>query len=764
MSDKVERLWTVLLVDGQEGLTIPQRQELGQWLNSRPLQDRADPALKTIAEATHVLDLAADLLAGDSDELAAAPAQLALAELARLAPASSGAHALALIVAAHAALRAVSMLEPKLPPDVERLIERARQLSSEAVVDKRLLAKPLYRYGQYLHERRRYGDAVTAFRLVLRLLERMTGTGVADHAAAREELAGSLAAAPEPEGSLDEAERLLRTSLEIRRDGDDDARQGLWRTWLGLAHVLLRRRQWLDAEAGFVAAEAAANDAFGATSEHAAACTRDLGAFRRDWLYTREAGRLFAWALREAAGDPFARAVAALQKVSEIVADRDDADMMVGHAARLQARAGAIDTALDLAEGRLKMARAVWDGAGVYHDAVDTLLTAGRREEARAVLARGFAFAAGVDMVERDDLNAAQRDLVEIIVQLDHPGLSALVRETLQAEKLNLLRERDLQRAVERHDLGTVLAALAEWDWQEGCPDAWLLRDVGRLAADAGDRETAHGMAERLLQSEDPCLSIDVLLAAGFDDDATVALSRLERGWPRANALAVAAVHAATKGECARFDELAREVLAELPTDKLESTMALHSIAEGARSCMTRAEAEAWADVHLTNEPTRRAFHALIDPPKPYNPERQSIDALPALAEALEAHDWDRALIELTSVGNGQFDLVHAGMLAEPAATAGRGDVAQQALRFALAQLPGPFADQARRFLTKEESRFQTARRLGEIARRLLAPDARAAFAEDAFVQASRLDDMASAAALIIAGGLACRPGPAKAT
>lgn len=764
MTGEAEWLWAFLLVEGQEGLSTPQRERLSQWLDSRPPHDRADLVLDTVEEAMHVLDLAMVLLAGEWRGLAAAPARLALAELERLAPASSGARALALIVAAHAVLCTVSVLKPEPRDDVEGLIARARGLTSEAVMDARLLAKPLYGYGQHLHARRRYDDAIAAFRLLLRLLERMAGTGGADHAAAREELAVALAAAPEPEGSLDEAEQLLRTALEIRRDGDDDAREGLWRAWLGLASVLWRRRQWKEAEGAFVAAEVAARAAFGPDSEHVAACARDLHGFRRDWLHVREGGRLFGWALREAAGDPFTRAVSALLKVSGVAADRDDADMMVGHAARLQARAGAIDAALDLVEERLAMARAEWDGAGVYHDAVDTLLSAGRRDEARAVLARGFEFAVAVDLAERGDRNAAQRDLIEAIEQLDHPGLGELVRETLRADKLNLVLERDLQRAVERRDFVAVSAALADWDWQEGWPDDWLLRDIGKLAAEAGDLETAQGMAARLRQSDHPHLEVDVLLAAGFDDEAEAALTRLEPGWPRANGLGLAAAHAAARGQRARFEELARGVLAELPPDRLESTMALHSIAEGARSCLTRAEGEAWADAHLTHEPARRTFRALLHPTRPYDPDRPSIAALPALAAALGARDWDRALSELSSVGNGYLDLVHAEMLAEPAAAAGRDDIALQALRFALARLPGPFADQARRYLTKEEYRFLTARRLGEAARRLLSHDSRTTFAEDAFTQAALLTDMASASALVAAGGLACRPGSVKAT
>lgn len=755
-SNEIERLWAILRVEGQQGLTGPQRDQLAQWLGSRPSRDGAQPMVETLEEARHVLDLAATFLAGESNGLAAASARLALAELERLAPPNSGVRSLALILAAHAALRAVPALEPKLPGDTERLIERVRALTGEMIDEARPVAEPLYAYGQYLHERRRYGDAVAVFRLLLQLLERQAGAGAADRAVAREELAISLAA--EPEGSLDDAERLLRSALEIRRDGDDAAREGLWRSWLGLASVLWRRRQWPEAEAAFIAAEAAARDAFGADSAHAAACTRDLREFRRDWLYDREDGRLFGWALREAAGDPFTRAVSALLAVSGVVANRDDADMMVAHAGRLQARAGAIDAALDLAEERLTWARAEWDGAGVYRDVVDTLLTAGRREAARAVLARGFAFAAGVGMMERSDPDAAQRDLVEAIEQIDHPGLADLLRQTLAADKLNLMLERDLERAVRHRDPGAVAAALAGWDWQEGAPDEWLLRDIGRLAAEAGDHGTAQAMAERLRGGGYPHLEVDVLLAAGFDDAAEAVLARLEPGWPRANGLAVAAAHAGAAGNRSRFEALARGVLAELPPDKLESTMALHSIAEGARSCLTLAEGQAWADAHLTHEPARRTFRALLDPTKPYDPERPSIAELPALADALGARDWDGALAGLGSVGNGYLDLIHAEMLAEPAAAAGRGDVALQALRFALARLPGPFADKARRHLTKEEFRFLTARRLGETARRLLGADARAAFAEDGFAQAARLDDMASAAALVVAAGLACRP------
>lgn len=746
MSQASEQLWATLLNQGHESLSSEESLMLAQWLDSQPLRDAGDLAPKGQAQADHLLDWSMALLDSEHAKLAAVPARLALQAWDAL-DGSSGRATIALIAAAEAALRSASVLVPRVPEDLEALMARAHELGADTMENAGEVFFPVCRYAALLSERRCDDHAVAAFRLVLRLLDRLPQETSGTQAGAREELAVLLLGRNEHE----EAERLVRAAIEIRKGGDADARAGLWRAWLVLATALWRREDWSGAQAAHEAAEEAARAAFGEEAEPLAACSQQFARFRRDRLRVREQGRLFGWALREVQGDPHSRAVTALLKVAEVVDDPDDADMMVAHAARLFVRGGAVGSALDLVDVQLRVPRAQWDGAGVYADAIDELLSAGDRAAARDVLARGLAVAARIAVYEGSGEDAAQHDLIEQLEALDHPGLAELARDALPAERLNVIVERDLQHATERHDLPAVRRALAEWNWEKGAPGSWLLRDIGSVAGRSGDVELARRMAERLRSDDDRYLAVPVLLAANLVPEADEMVSQLEPGWDRANGLAAAARHAGDRGDRDRFDRLARQVVAELGAESsFGVSMALGEVARGASAFMSRAEAEAWATARLPEE-ARRSFRRNLDGPAPG-------PLLPAMTAAIAARDWDGALAELRSVGNGYLDLVHAEMLAEPAAASGREDVVAAALRFALARLPGPFADQDRRTLTKEEFRFLTARRLGMDAHRLLRPFARAAFAEEAFRQAGDLADMPSAAALVIAAGLACRP------
>jgi hypothetical protein len=745
MSQVCEQLWSTLLSLGCESLSSEESLTLARWLDSQRLQDVGELAPKGQQQADHLLNWSMALLDSEQAKLAAVPARLALQAWDTLDK-SSVRHTIALIAAAEAALRGWSVLVPRVPEDLEALMARTSELSAEAIENAEEVFFPLCRYAMLLPERRCADHAVAAFRLVLRLLDRLPQETAATHAAVREELAVLLLGRDD-----DEAERLVRAAIEIRNSGNADVRAGLWRAWLVLATGLWRREDWQGAERAHAAAEETARATFGEKSEPLRACSQRFAEFRRDWLWAREQGRLFSWALRDVHGDPYSRAVTALLKVAEVVNDPDDNDMMVAHAARLLVRGGSIGSALDLADARLGAPRAHWDGAGVYSDAVDELLSAGDRAAARDVLSRGFAVAARIAVYEGSGEDAAQRDLIEQLDALDHLGVAELARDALPAERLNVIIERDLQHAAERHDLPAVHRALAEWDWQQGAPDSWLLRDVGCVAGWLGDTALSQHMAERLLASNDRYLAVSVLLAANLEPEADALLLQLEPGWKRANALAAVARHAGERGDRDRFDQAAGQVVAELGAERsFSGSMALGVVARGAGAFMSRAEAEAWAAARLPEE-ARGSFYRQLDVPAP-SPE------LPEMMSAIAARDWAGALAELRSVGNGYIDLVHAEMLAEPAAAAGREDVVAAALRFALARLPGPFADDGLRTLTKEEFRFGTARRLGMDAHRLMNPSARAALAEEALRQAGELADMPSAAALVIAAGLACRP------
>lgn len=749
MTEDAEWSWATLLVEGPDRLSTEQSHALIEWLEARQPEEFDELRPTEEREASHLLDWSIGLLYGEQRAPAAVPARLALGFWDRLV--SPGRRApQALIVAAHAALRDVSVASPRVPKDIETLVGRARALVAGEIADAAEVFPLLYGYGRFLSERRRDDDAEAALRLTLRLIERTPQAHAAVHAGPREELALVLL----EKGAHDEAERLLLSAIELRASGEAEARAGIWRAWLGLGVLMWRRQRWPEAERALLAAQQAALASLGEDSEPVVICRQHLTRFERDWLYDREQAKLFGWALRDTRGNPFARAVAALLKVADVVGNPDDADLMVAHVARLQIRAGEISVALDLVDRRLMVPRAEWDGAGAYADAVDVLLSAGDRAGARDVLARGFARAAQIRVFERVGEDAAQHDLVERIGSLEHPGLAELAREALPANELNIVRERDLERAVEQGDLGAVRSVLAEWDWVHGSPGEWLMRDIGGLAAEQGDLELARRMAQSLRAGKDAYLAVDVLAVAGWHDEAETVLAGLEPGWPRGNGLAVAARRLGERGERERFDDLARRAVAEMPAEHLDLSMALHEIARGARACLSVEEAEAWAMEHLPEE-AREVFLDRLQPPEP--PVELS-----ALAAAIALRDWELALLELRSVGNGYLDLVHAEMLAEPAAAAERHDIVAAALRFALARLSGPFADERHRMLTKEEFRFLTARRLGMAAHRLLPPAARVSFAEDAFVEAAVLDDMPSAAALVIAAGLACRTVPSE--
>lgn len=749
----MEWLWAILQVEGPERLSEEESSRLADWLAEQPPPWPQDLLPTSSEDASRVLDWTMALLVGDRPDRAAAPARIALAYWDTLvSPGRRG--ALALVLAAHAALRASSRLAPQGSEEAEALVARTRTLDAESILDAGELFMPLYRFALFLSELRRDGDAETALRLALKLLDRSAGVPPLAHAVVREELAVILLA----RNADGEAERLVRAAIEIRAEGDAEAREGRWRPWLSLGTVLWRRREWVSAGEALRAAEQAARSAFGERSDEAAACAAHRARFRRDQLHAREHGRLFGWALREATGTPFERAVASLLAVAETVRSLADADALWAEAARLKVCAGAIDEALDLSDRMLSAPRHSWSGAAVYADGARVLFAMDDRILAADVLRRGFARAAQIKVFERCDARAAERDLMECIGEhvgvLDSAAFATWLMEILPADAHNIVREHELDRAVGRRDLAAAREMFAGWDWTRGAPDAWSMCAMGCLAAEQGDCELARRLVGALQAGSDAYLAVEILQAAGWAEEVEMALATLQPGRPRANGLAIVARRAAEQGDRALFDRMAQRAVAELSPDDLDLSMALHDVARGARTCLSADEAAAWASAHLPEE-AREPFRSVLAGPAP------APEPLPGLAAAMTAGDWKTALAALRSVGDAYSDLLNAESLATAAAADGRADVALAALRFAAYRLGGRFAEEGHVVHEERETRMTTARRLGDAAFRLLPPVSRLTLAEEAFVRASALDDMPSAGALVVAAAMSCRtPSP----
>lgn len=754
-----EWLWAILLVSGLERLSAADRRALAQWLQTRD-GDHSDLLPDSLDQAAAALAFARSLLDDDAPgEAALLSARLALAAYDSLAEPSSGQRAAAVVVAAHAALATTSPLQPHLPDDVERFLARVRCLAIEDLDEVDLLATRLLQFGVYLSSRRRDAEAESALRRVLLLQDRLPLADDDERAVAREELAVVLAS----QDRVNEAEPLLRTAIDIRHHSWNEARKGRWRAWLGLSMMLWRIERWSEAAQAFGEAEAAARFDHGPASAQADACAADRRSFERAWLSVREGGRLFAWALRQATGTPFERAIAALTMVAEQLTDAEEAATTIAEAARLRARAGEIDGALALVEQRLMAVAEAWDGEGVVVDAVDTLLRTGRRDEAAQVLRRSFLLVERFQSHARLDGDPGLRDLVDRLEELDHAGIRALIADSLPGDKRNLAREHDLREAVSHGDVARCRSILDAWQWTESTPDDWLLRDLGRLFATIGDMAMAQHLASMLRSGDRPHLAVDVLLAAGDEDGALQVLAGIAGGWARAGGLAAAAVHAAGRGDGAQFVRLADAAIADIDPECVATSGVLDRLAEGARLCLSRDESERWSVAVLSTDAARRSFMAGVDGRPSGASSPAPAIAHPLFVSALEARDWDGAICHLTSSGNGYYDLLMAERLAEPAAADGRCDIAARAMRFALDKLAGPFADAT--FHTTDETalRLGTARQLGEKARLLLKSDDCRALADVAFTQAAGLADLGAARALVVAGGHACRPAPVAA-
>ncbi|MDP2329288.1 MAG: tetratricopeptide repeat protein [Reyranella sp.] len=767
MSEDLEWAWAFLLVEGPQALQAAERPALARWLDSCPPDKRADLVPETPDEAGHVLDFACDLLAGDFVGPTAPAAMLALEACEAILAAGDPRRVAALIVAAHAGLRsagvAADAVEVLLPPDIEALMARARALAPGDLADWSAVMPLLGRYADYLFAVGCNADAEAALRLMLQLVGPWVGSDAARHAELRENLAALLSG----DGRHDEAESLFRAALEIRRMGGGDAAIGLWRTWLGLAALLAAQSRHAAAEDAAVEALQTAARAFGEDSQHAAACRGQLRVIRAAILHEREGGRVFG-VLRRSTGDRFTRAVSALMTVADATIAEEAADLLVVAAARLQARAGCATAALDLVERQL-LARRIVPGLmsdeeiGVCTDAVGALLAEGRTDEAHRILDRGFDIAERADAIQdADDIGFAQRDLIKAIAALDHEAAAALLHDVVRGDGLYLLREHELERAVDRGDLAAAAAIVAAWDERWGVSDDWVLRHIGAMAATAGDLALVRRMADWLLPRDRGCFGIEVLLAAGLEEEAMAALGRIGVDWSYACALAFFAAYHAKRGDAARFAEFAALSVDRTPDGFLEGSELLRQLAVGAHACLPRARALAWAATHLPAK-VQRSFEAMYDSHSSPDGRRAAPPELPALAEAIAGRDWDGALAALVPASNFYSDVEHASRLAVPAAEAGRRDVAVAALDFALARLVEPFDGNATRMtMSVDELRQLAARRLGELARGLLPADMAARFADQAFARAASLADQSVAAALVVAGGIACRPGPPR--
>lgn len=143
--DFTEWLWASLLVDGTRRLAADERIWLGEWVRRKSAQQRLGLAPHALAEATHVLDLAAELLATGHPNQGAALARLSLPAF-ELNGDDTVTPTYRLRIVALAAQ--VGLLDtPRhagCPEAVARLITIAKRSAAGSVVDIALAARPVH--------------------------------------------------------------------------------------------------------------------------------------------------------------------------------------------------------------------------------------------------------------------------------------------------------------------------------------------------------------------------------------------------------------------------------------------------------------------------------------------------------------------------------------------------------------------------------------------------------------------------------------------
>lgn len=762
MSDEQEWAWAALQVGGPAAMSQDEQVVLARWLADCPPASDNELRPESELDAFNVLEFAKAIFNCGQPHAAERAARLAFEAFDALELKRGQFRTEALLLAAR---RTLAHYPPRSEDTSGGLREHVRNLSLRDAEDWPALVPDLESLGRALLEAGHDDDAVALYRLLREVVDSTMRERSELHARVRENLALAML----PRGPSDEIERLLRQSVKIREAVGGEAAADLWRSWTGLA--LLRADQLLFDEAdGFAqqALQTAREHARGGDAE--GQCDRLVQILRSRRVRHGHDGRLFGWALARIEGGPFTRSWRSLVEVAALVrcdAPSGTCSRAMENAARLLARAGAADAATELVERQLQWKCLYEDSivTGVGAEAVRVLLEKGDLAAAATATERFFRFAGSVDAADGDAIVMARRNLIERLLDLERPEVEGFLREHLTVETLPLLDEPLLDAALERDDFAAVSAILDGWqlDHDElGTPD---LQQAAQLAAKTDELDWVRRLATRLLKGNRPHEAIDVLLAAGLEQDAVRTLGEIEGGRARAFGLASLAVHAAGRGQCERFTRLAGEAVAALGKEVGWSRDILADrIGRAARACWTPEAAEAWCSEQLDAASGKRLLAALSPPPPASLPPpapQPRIEPVSDIGRALQAGNLDAALAALKPAGNFHLDLIHAERVAAAANAAGRHDMAELALDFARVQLTSPPDPRVIMHEGIDETRYTTARRLGDAVRRYLSAERAKAFADRAFAAASVSSDIESAGALVTAAGCACRPGPA---
>lgn len=763
MSDEQEWAWAALQVEGPGAMSADELVTLARWLDGCPPASDNELRPESELEAFNVLEFAKTVFERGQARACGRAARLAFDAFDTLDLTRRQFRTEALLIATARAVFRYSAISPDV---AGRLRAEVHKLTLRDAEDWPALVPELEALGRTLLEAGHGDDAIKLYRLLREVVDSTIRQRSAVHARVRENLALALL----PLGPSDEIEGLLRQSVSIREAAGGEAVTDLWRSWTGLA--LLRADQVLFDEADAFAQTAVQNArkyAYARGHDAEWHCEKLADTLRSRRIRHDHAGRLFGWTLERIEGGPFTRSWRSLVEVASLI--RSDAasltcSRLMENAARLLARAGAVDAATELVERRLQWDRLYEEDivAGVGGEAVRYLLSEGRSADAAGVTEAFYDFAASVDSADGDSAIGARRRLVDGLLEIGRPEIERFLREVLSGELMALLDEPLLDAALDREDFTAVSAILDGWQWADdkiGMPD---LDRAARLAAATGDLDWVRRLAERLIQARHVPSAIDVLLVAGLEQDAVQALARIDDGQLRVFGLASLAIHAAEQGHCERFTRLAGEAVAALGTEVgWKRATLVERLGRGARACWTRAAAEAWCGERLDPDSGKKLLASLTAPspaPRPPPAPQPRIEPVSDIERAIEANDLTAALTALKPADNFYSDLIRAEQVATAATAANRHDVAEAAFDFALARLPGPPAEGVIMHEGIESTRYLTARRLGEAVRRLLPSERAAAFAGRALAAAAASTDLEIAGSLVTAAGCACRPGP----
>ncbi|MCC7166587.1 MAG: hypothetical protein IT565_03370 [Rhodospirillales bacterium] len=561
-----------------------------------------------------------------------------------------------------------------------------------------------------------------------------------------------------------------------------------------LGDVLAAGERWEESAAILEAARAEAAARHGGDHPVTLEIGYALARLRREWLYAREDGYLWAWAMNELTerhgADRLGLIVAMLRLVAPVMRHPDDRDRLFAEAAILLARQGQIDAALALADAELGPPRQSWDGARAHAEAIAFLDEAGRPDEAEAHLARALDTARLVSVYEAG-ADQACSDLGQALSERLGRGTLDRLRPRLPADIQPTVDALSLEERIDNDDLDGALVLLDRTP--ADAIDPGTLLSLGELAARLQRAEVVDRVAPLLAAADLAHHAVDLLFFVGREEAALAQLATLSGNWARLEGLAMAAGHYGEKRDRDRFERWAQAALDQLaahPEGHLFQP--LKRIADGGIEAMAMMDFVEWAAARVPEAAETALVEALVRSlqyKERFAEARrvvEAVDADPDVRERLAA-DLDRAettarlpnaILRAEEAGRaGHWEAARAALdelakpnpfaavhhlirLAETAKRAGDENAAAQALKSALAVLPGNFADSAGKVFFKESLRFDCGRALGQAVARLLPLEWRQAFSQAALLRAARMTDLVAATPFVIAAGQALVDSP----